>query len=65
MLSTRYIVAARSMLLSKTRDPLVLILLGYLLYRIRCLGVGKYSLWVPLVVLRILIGDNFITYDIW
>ncbi|KAL7548995.1 hypothetical protein ACHAWF_013873 [Thalassiosira exigua] len=60
-----YFVAVRSMFYSQTPDALGLFVLGYLLYSLRCQGVGKYTLWVPVVLLRILIGDRLLTYDIW
>ncbi|KAL9178761.1 hypothetical protein ACHAXT_003892 [Thalassiosira profunda] len=60
-----YLVAARSTFYSRTPDAIGLFVLGYLLYFLRCCGVGKYKLWVPVVVLRVLIGDRLLTYDIW
>lgn len=60
-----YIVATRDMFYTKKFDVLFLFLGGYFLYRVRCLGLDKYYIWVPLVLLRILIGDQFVAYDMW
>lgn len=44
--------------------PAVLVL-GYAMYQLRRRGVNKFVLWVPVILGRILVGDNFINYDAW
>jgi Cytochrome b5-like Heme/Steroid binding domain len=39
--------------------------LGWLLFQCRRRGIGKYSLWSTVVVLRILFLDSFIDYSKW
>jgi len=60
-----YIVALRCVVYSKEPDAVVIFVLGYLIYRLRCLGISKYPLWSSVVALRILFGDKFIAYEIW
>ncbi|KAL7470184.1 hypothetical protein ACHAXS_010443 [Conticribra weissflogii] len=60
-----YVVAVRDMIYTETLEVVYVFVLGYLLYRLRCCGLGKYYLWVPLVVLRILVGDQIFSYKIW
>jgi hypothetical protein len=39
--------------------------LGWAMYQLRRKGVDKYTLWAPLVILRIAVGDKFISYQGW
>jgi hypothetical protein len=43
----------------------LLTMLGYLMYNLRQRGASKYSLWIPVILARVLIGDRFITYAAW
>lgn len=58
-------VGFRHMAITKSLEFPVMVVLGYLLFALRRSGVDKYILWVPVVLLRILIGDDWIAYDIW
>eukprot|EP00970_Alexandrium_tamarense_P013017 scaffold3204_cov185-Alexandrium_tamarense.AAC.10 len=60
-----YIVATRDMNYTRTPDVVVMFVIGSLLYRLRCLGVNKYILWVPMVVLRVFVGDRLISFAVW
>lgn len=62
-LTMPYMVAIRRMVYTKNPDILCMFLFGWLLYKVRCTGINKYYLWVPIVVLRVAIGDKFIAYD--
>jgi len=58
-----FLVGFRSMSYSLVEFPTTLIIAG-ILYQLRRRGVGKYTLWIPLVAGRILVGDKFINYAI-
>ena len=57
-----FLVGLRAMFHTMTLEVPSIFIGGYVLYRLRCIGVSRYYLWVPLVALRILIGDNYTTY---
>lgn len=39
--------------------------IAWMLYQLRRRGVNKYALWIPVVAARILLGDQFIHYDVY
>ena len=59
-----FFVGIRSMSYSLIDFPTMLII-GGILYQLRCRGIGKYTLWIPLVAGRILFGDMIFNYVIW
>jgi cytochrome b involved in lipid metabolism len=59
-----FFVGIRSMSYSLIEFPTMLIIAG-ILYQLRRRGIGKYTLWIPLVAGRILFGDMIFNYDIW
>jgi cytochrome b involved in lipid metabolism len=59
-----FFVGIRSISYSLIEFPTMLIIAG-ILYQLRCRGIGKYTLWIPLVAGRILFGDMIFNYDIW
>jgi hypothetical protein len=60
-----WFVGLRHVFIAKKFEFPAMVGLGYLLFWLRRRGVDKYALWVPVVVLRILIGDDWIAHDIW
>jgi hypothetical protein len=59
-----FFVGIRSMSYSLIEFPTMLITAG-ILYQLRRRGIGKYTLWIPIVAGRILFGDKIFNYDIW
>ena len=35
------------------------------MFQARRHGVSKYALWIPLMVARILVGDDYVPYHMW
>lgn len=60
-----WFVGIRSGLFTTTPEFPIMTAVGYLMYKLRRKGVSKYSLWIPVIVARILVGDKFITYAAW
>ena len=60
-----WLVGIRSWLFTMTPEFPLLTMLGYLMYNLRQRGASKYSLWIPVILARVLIGDRFITYAAW
>jgi hypothetical protein len=60
-----WLVGIRSGLVTMTPEFPLMTGLGYLMYKLRRNGVSKYSLWIPVILARILVGDSFITYAAW
>jgi hypothetical protein len=60
-----YFVAFRSFLYTQRPEFLGLFGLGLALFLLRRRGVNKYHIWVPVMLARIGVGDNFLTYDAW
>ena len=60
-----WFVGFRSCLYTKSPEFPIMIALGYGMYKLRHCGVNKYLIWIPVVIGRILIGDNFISYAAW
>jgi hypothetical protein len=46
-------------------DALKLLLAGFLIYRLRCMGLKKYYIWVPVVLYRVFFGDKFTKYNMY
>ena len=65
LLPISYLVALRSSFYSKTPDAIVIFVVGYLLYFLRCSGISKYRIWITVVLFRIFFGDFVFTYDVW
>jgi hypothetical protein len=59
-----FFVGLRSMSYSLIEFPTMLITAA-ILYQLRRRGIGKYTLWIPIVAGRILFGDKIFNYDIW
>jgi hypothetical protein len=60
-----YLVGLRSWMHMKTPDFPILLAGGWLVYQLRRRGVGKYMLWLPLIAVRILVGDQLINWGCW
>jgi hypothetical protein len=60
-----FLVALRSTWYMKSPQMLHLFLLGSVLYQLRCYGVNKYMIWLPVMAFRIFYGDRFLTYHVW
>lgn len=60
-----YFVAMRSMMYSKSLDFPIMAAMGWMLYQLRCRGVNKYVLWLPLYAFRIAYGDRFLNWQVW
>ena len=60
-----YFVALRSMVYMKSVDVPVMFALGGILYQLRRRGVDKYALWLPVIVARIAVGDQYLNYKVW
>jgi hypothetical protein len=60
-----YLVAFRSMWYTKTYEFPLMLAVGYVLYQLRRHGVSKYALWIPVILSRGWIGDQFIAYAAW
>ena len=60
-----WLVGIRSCLFTMTPEFPFMALLGYIMYKLRRNGASKYSLWIPVILARIMIGDRFITYTAW
>lgn len=60
-----YFVGIRSMLITRSLEfPSMLVMAG-ILYLLRCRGVNKYLLWVPVVTARVLVGDHYLSWHEW
>lgn len=44
---------------------LAMVPLGWALYQMRRKGVSKYAMWIPLVVARIAVGDQFLHWNVY
>jgi hypothetical protein len=60
-----YIVAFRSSIFSGSLDFVYLLSLGGILYQLRRHGVNKYALWLPVILARVTVGDQYVTYAGW
>jgi hypothetical protein len=60
-----YIVALRSMLFSRSLDVAYIFPLGGLLFQLRRRGVNKYVLWLPVILTRVILGDQYVSYAGW
>jgi hypothetical protein len=60
-----YIVAFRSSICSCSLDFVYLFALGGILYQLRRHGVNKYALWLPVILARVTVGDQYVTYAGW
>jgi hypothetical protein len=60
-----WLVGLRHMVLTKSGEFPAMAGLGYLLFTLRRRGVDKYYLWVPVVLLRIWFGDDWLAREIW
>lgn len=36
-----------------------------ILFGLRSMGINKYAIWIPMLCLRLLIGDKFIPFEMW
>lgn len=60
-----YFVGLRTMFFMKSPDVLIMFAVGAALFQLRRRGLNKYALWLPVIVARIALGDNWLKYDIW
>jgi hypothetical protein len=60
-----FIVVARRYFITGSLDAPKMLLAGWVLYRLRCTGINKYLIWVPVVVFRVLLGDRFTKFDMY
>jgi len=60
-----WLVGLRSCMYTKSPEFPLMIGLGYGLYRLRRRGLNKYVMWIPVILARLLIGDKFISYNVW
>lgn len=60
-----WLVGIRSSLFTKTLEFPLMTGFGYVLYKLRRKGISKYRLWIPVILARLMIGENFITYTVW
>jgi hypothetical protein len=59
-----FIVVARRYFITGSLDAPKMLLAGWVLYRLRCTGINKYLIWVPVIV-RVLLGDRFTKFDMY
>lgn len=65
MLSLVFVVGPLPYVLGNwTSDFLIIFGTGVLAYKLRCWSVNKYAIWVPIVLLRILVGDYVLDYRV-
>ena len=60
-----YFVGLRSILVTQSPFFPYMAVLGYAMFQARRHGVSKYALWIPLMVARILVGDDYVPYHMW
>lgn len=60
-----FLVVARRYFITRSYDAPKMLAAGWLLYRLRCSGVNKYCIWIPVILARILVGDEFMRYDMY
>lgn len=60
-----FFVGIRYILLTWNVELLALWVIVVAAYLLRFKGVNKYAIWVPLVIMRISLGDRYITYQSW
>ncbi|KAL3906154.1 MAG: hypothetical protein SGILL_009388 [Bacillariaceae sp.] len=60
-----YLVGFRSMLFTKSYEFPFMLVLAWGMYQLRRRGVSKYALWVPVILGRLMVGENFINYAAW
>lgn len=65
MLSLVFVVGPLPYVLGNwTSDFLIIFGTGVLAYELRCRGVNKYAIWIPIVLLRVLVGDYVLDYRV-
>jgi hypothetical protein len=57
-----WFVGLRDMAFTRSYRFPIMVLLGYGIFSLRRRGVGKYCIWIPVVILRFLIGDDNLIY---
>lgn len=60
-----FLVVARRYFITGSLDAPKMLLAGWLLYRLRCTGINKYYIWVPVIIYRVLLGDKFTKFDMY
>ena len=60
-----FLVVVRRYFLTGSLDAPKMLVAGWILYRLRCTGINKYFIWVPVILCRICLGDKFIKYDMY
>ena len=60
-----YAVGIRHLFWMWTPDILIMFAFAGIAYHLRRKGVDKYVIWVPIVLLRVVLGDIILNYSIW
>jgi hypothetical protein len=60
-----YLVAFRTIAISKTVELPILFVVASGMFMLRRQGVSKYLLWLPLLLGRIAFGDSILNYSVW
>lgn len=60
-----FFVTARRFLITGSIDVPKMLFAGWVLYRLRCMGINKYYIWVPVVLLRVFFGDKFTKFNMY
>jgi len=60
-----FVVGIRHLIWMWTPDILILFGLGIVTYQLRRMGVDKFAIWVPIVLIRVVWGDQIINHSIW
>lgn len=60
-----FLVVVRRYFITGSLDAPKMLLAGWVLYRIRCTGVNKYCIWIPVILYRVLLGDRYTKYDMY
>lgn len=61
-----YVVGLRQWIfVMQTHDFFGLMIVGTFLYQMRRRGFSKYTLWIPILMARIVVGDKYINTHVW
>mmetsp|Transcript_6346 Transcript_6346/g.12315 ORF Transcript_6346/g.12315 Transcript_6346/m.12315 type:complete len:420 (-) Transcript_6346:1820-3079(-) len=60
-----FLVGIRHLVWMWSWDLIGLFVVALVTYQLRRMGIDKFALWVPLVALRIAVGDDFLNWEIW
>jgi len=60
-----WFVGVRSFLYTRSPEFPLLVGMGYGMYKLRRRGVNKYLMWATVILARVLVGDQFISYAAW